>query len=186
MGTDPRRPSASRAAVPSRARRKRIGGTAALALTLAAMLPALAPAAQSVVTGTVAPGRLSLGTGAPADVHSPRSDTTVLSVPLRVTDARGTGEGWHVTVAQETLGADALPVSVVGASERCLAGSCTAPVNVVAYPSELSPGGPAADVFSARPGSGQGSFAITPRLRVASGASRAADIALTFTVASGP
>src|ERR1700744_1610265 len=65
---------------------------------------------------------------------------TELDLRTTVTDARGTGSGWFLSLAAASprAPADATPI-VTGADAACGSGSaCTSPVNSVAYPLSVS------------------------------------------------
>jgi hypothetical protein len=90
-------------------RRVLIIGSAAL------LLAAPAGAGTIVVKLTFAPGKL-LVKSAPATVAQ------AVQVPVTVADGRGNGNGWTLRVTSAT------PVTVVGITARCAAGStCTLP-----------------------------------------------------------
>ena len=88
-----------------------------------------------------------------------------------IVDARGTGTGWRLRIA--ATGLESGELSVTGVRVEPLAGR--PPTNRVDYPVQV-PFGAAkpVDLFSAAPGSGMGTFALTPRVvaRLASGAPR--------------
>ena len=87
-----------------------------LPLVLAALvLAAPAGAGTIVVKLTFVPGKLAVKS-APATVSGTRQ------VPVTIADGRGSGEGWTLRVNS------AKPVTVVGITARCAAGStCTLP-----------------------------------------------------------
>jgi hypothetical protein len=83
--------------------------------TAALLLAGPAAAGTIVVTLTFAPGKLAVKS-APATVAK------AVQVPVTVADGRGNGQGWTLRVNS------AKPVTVVGISARCAAGStCTLP-----------------------------------------------------------
>lgn len=82
---------------------------------------------------------------------------TELDLRTAVTDARGTGGGWVLTLAA----APSASLIVTGADAACGPGSaCTLPVNTVAYPLTTSLTGTRTLVFEAAPSSGLGSASI--------------------------
>jgi hypothetical protein len=96
-----------------------------------------------------------------------------LDVRSTVTDPRGTGGGWLLSVAAYARGSGpSSPVLVVaGATAACVSGSvCTLPVNAVRYPVPVSLTGSRAIVFEARPSTGLGAQVVDFRVIVSSAA----------------
>jgi hypothetical protein len=86
-----------------------------ITLLVALFLAAPAGAGTIIVKLTFAPGKLAVK-AAPATVSGTRE------VPLTIADGRGSGDGWTLKVDS------ASPVTVVGITARCAAGStCTLP-----------------------------------------------------------
>jgi hypothetical protein len=77
-----------------------------------------------------------------------------------VVDARGSGAGWRLRIA--ATGVESGELSVTGVRVEALAGR--PPANRVAYPVRVAFGAAEpVELFSAAPGSGMGTFALTPR-----------------------
>jgi WxL domain surface cell wall-binding len=173
-------------------------GVAALATA------AVALAGNITATATVnGAGALGLSHGATATVGPVTLDGSDQSVnytlPLSITDARGSGAGWNATITSttfndgsgHTLATSASDVS--GVTSSCVAGgSCTAPTNSIAYPLTVPAGAtaPAAvKLFNAAANTGMGRFTVTPTIGVAvPGNAYAGTYTSTVTVAavSGP
>jgi hypothetical protein len=172
-------------------------GLAALILVSAAVAGTIT--ATATVTGA---GSLALSNGATASISDTLdgTDQTVsYTVPLTLTDARGSGAGWNLTLtsttftdgASHTLATSASTIASV--AMVCVAGgSCTNPTNSITYPVTIPAAAtaPAAvKVFSSAANSGLGRFTITPTVNVAiPGNSYAGSYSSTLTVAavSGP
>ena len=89
-----------------------------ISVSLALVLAAPAGAGTIIVKLTFAPGKLAVK-AAPATV------TGTQQVPVTIADGRGNGNGWTLKVNASS------PVSVVGITARCAAGStCTLPTAV--------------------------------------------------------
>ena len=90
---------------------------------------------------------------------------TELDLRTTVTDARGTGGGWFLSLAVTPSAS----LIVTGADAACGSGSaCTLPVNTVAYPLTTSLAGTRTLVFEAAPSSGLGSESIDVHVAVPS------------------
>ncbi len=154
-------------------------GLATMAAVVA--LPAAAFAATATSTGTLAPGALSLTTSA-APTFSATLDgtdqTKTYTVPTVVTDSRGSGAGWNLTITStqfttggatpSTLATNAS--SITGVANSCAPGStCTNPTNSVSYPVGV-PAAPtpptAVKYFNAATSTGKGKFNNTPSVDV--------------------
>jgi len=87
---------------------------------------------------------------------------TQLEVRTAVTDARGTGEGWFLSLAAASGGAPASgSLIVTDADAACRDGStCTLPVNAMTYPLTASLTGTRTLVYEAAPSSGLGEESI--------------------------
>lgn len=81
-----------------------------------------------------------------------------LEVITSVTDARGTGAGWFLSLAATApIGSTDQSLTVTGARSACEAGSaCTAPDSDIPYPVPVSVNGARSWVFEAEPSSGLG------------------------------
>jgi hypothetical protein len=175
------------------------------AIATAALAPgATALAATSTVTGNVAGGALSLvSTATPSfSVTLDGTDqTATYSVPAVVTDARGNGAGWNLTVTStqfttgggspSTLATDASRIT--SATNQCVSGAtCTDPTNSIGYPVTIPAAAtpPAAvKYFNAATGSGRGKFDNTADVSVAVPANTDAGTyssTLTLSAVSGP
>jgi hypothetical protein len=178
-------------------------------ILVAVAVTALATAAVAVagnITATAnvsGAGSLGLSHGASATVGPVTLDGTDQTVnytlPLSITDARGSGAGWNATVTStwfsdgsgHNLGASASSIS--GVSSACVAGgSCTSPTNAISYPLTVPAGStaPAAvKLFNAAANTGMGRFTVTPTIGVSvPGNAYAGTFSSTVTVAvvSGP
>ena len=172
-------------------------GTAALVLGSAAIAGTIT--ATATVTGA---GALSLSNGASATLTDTLdgSDQTVnYTLPLTLTDARGAGTGWNLTLTSTTFSDGAghtlatTASSVASVSQACFAGgTCTNPTNAITYPTTVPAAAtaPAAvKVFNAAANTGMGKFTITPTVNVlVPGNSFSGSYTSTLTVAavSGP
>jgi hypothetical protein len=172
-------------------------GLAALILVSAAVAGTITATATVSGAGSLA---LSNGTTATLSDTLDGTDQTVsYTVPLTLTDARGSGAGWNLTLtsttftdgASHTLSTSASTIASVAMA--CVAGgSCTNATNAIAYPVTIPAAAtaPAAvKVFNSAANSGLGRFTITPTVNVAiPGNSYAGSYTSTLTVAavSGP
>jgi hypothetical protein len=174
-----------------------------LALAAAALVVAAVAIAGTVTaTATVAgAGSLSLSNGATATISDTLdgTDQTVnYTLPLSMTDARGTGTGWNLTVTSTTFntGTHTLATgasSIASVASACVAGgTCSNPTNAIAYPLTIPVGATAptaVKLFNAAATTGLGRFTITPSINVSiPGNSFAGSYASTLTIAavSGP
>lgn len=178
--------------------------TLIVTIALAALAAATAAVAGNVtatasITGG---GSLALSHGSAATVSSTLDGTdqnATYTLPLSLSDIRGTGAGWNVTVTS-TLFSDgsghAFPAgtsSVTGVTSACVSGgSCTSATNSVTYPLTVpaaSTAPAAVKLFNAAAGTGMGRFTLTPTFAVAiPGNAYAGSYASTVTLAavSGP
>jgi WxL domain surface cell wall-binding len=158
------------------------------ALVFAAVAVAATLQATAAITGTAG---VSLGLpSAPAVTATLNgADQTVSYSPqLGITDARGTGTGWNVTVgatpftdsASHTFAAG----SVTSIAQTCAAGSsCSAPTNSVTYPISLT--STASKVFNAAANTGMGKVDVTPTIQTSIPANAyAGNYTSTLTVAT--
>jgi hypothetical protein len=172
-------------------------GLAALILVSAAVAGTIT--ATATVTGA---GSIALSNGATASISDTLdgTDQTVsYTVPLNITDARGSGAGWNLTLtsttftdaSSHTLATSASTVASVAMA--CVGGnSCTSATNAITYPVTVpaAVSAPAAvKVFNAAANTGMGKLTVTPTINVAiPGNSYAGTYTSTLTVAavSGP
>ena len=171
----------------------------AAALTTTAAALAGTMTATATVAGTAGIS-LNLPSGPSFSSTLDGTDQTVsYSVPLTLTDARGTGAGWNLTLTSTTFNdgsGHTLSTSastVASATVTCVAGgTCTTPINAITYPVTVpaAVSAPAAvKVFNSAANTGMGRFTITPSINVAiPGNSYAGSYTSTLTVAavSGP
>jgi putative surface cell wall-binding protein len=175
-----------------------LAGLAALAVSAAALAGTITASAS--VTGA---GSLGLSHGTTASVPSITLDgtdqTASYTLPLSITDARGTGSGWNATVTSTTFSDGSghslatSASSVTGVTSSCVAGgTCTNPTNSITYPLTVPAGStaPAAvKLFDAAANSGMGRFTVTPAISISvPGNAYAGTYSSTVTVAvaSGP
>lgn len=174
-------------------------GLAAAALALAAAAVAGTVTATATVSGA---GSLSLTNGATAtltDTLDGTDQSVNYALPLTLTDARGTGAGWNLTVTSttfsdgsgHTLGTSAS--SIASVVMACVAGgTCTSATNAITYPLTMPAAttAPAAvKLFNSAATTGLGRFTITPTIDVTiPGNAYAGSYSSTITVAaiSGP
>lgn len=175
-----------------------------LAVAAAALAAATAAFAGNVTaTANVSgAGALSFSHGATASVSSTLDGTDQsvnYTLPLSISDVRGGGAGWNLTVTSTTF-TDAsshtlsnAASSIGSAAVTCTAGgSCTNPTNAISYPLTVPAAAtaPAAvKLFNAAANTGMGRFTVTPTINVAvPGNAFAGAYTSTVTVAavSGP
>ena len=175
------------------------GGITVAVLALSAAAFAGNVTATATVSGA---GSLALSNGTTAtltDTLDGTDQTVNYSVPLTLTDARGTGAGWNLTITSttfndgsgHTLGTGASTIASVGMA--CVAGgTCTNATNSITYPVTVpaAASAPAAvKLFNSASASGLGRFTITPSINVTiPGNTYAGTYTSTITVAavSGP
>jgi hypothetical protein len=162
----------------------------ALVASTAALAGTLTPTAT--VTGTAGIS-LSLPSNPSISSTLDGTDQTVSYAPvLGVTDARGAGSGWNVTIAATTFSDGAshtlAPGTLTGVTSACKSGStCTATSNSVTYP--ITIGTTASKFFNSALNTGLGRFDVTPTISVSiPGNAYAGSYTSTVTVAtvSGP
>jgi hypothetical protein len=140
---------------------------------------------SALATVSVRPGALWLNVPDPPQRIAERPDMLAYNVPLTVTDARGSGAGWHATMAvTSTATADQHAVTATGAQTACYAGSCTPPVNTTPYPIQIPLDDSPTNVFNASRKSGMGTISISLQIEVP--APSATPLLATVTVAEGP
>ena len=175
-----------------------------IGIALAAMILVSAAVAGTITaTATVSgAGSLSLSNGATASISDTLdgTDQTVgYTLPLSITDARGSGAGWNLTLTSTTFNDGAghtLSTSASTIASVAMAcqggGSCTNATNAITYPVTVPAAAtaPAAvKIFNAAANTGMGRFTITPTINVAiPGNSFSGSYTSTLTVAavSGP
>lgn len=161
------------------------------AATALALVPS-AQAARVSATGTVRGGGLTANAleGPIALSRSAADGQRRFFVPVTVTDARGTGEGWRLIVEADPDTGSGVRLLATGASATCASGTCTPPRDTVSYPVEVLGTAPSpATVFDAARTSGFGRFTITTTFSLAlepSSASIPAEVGLRFLTVSGP
>ena len=174
-------------------------GIAVAVLALAAAAVAGTVTATATVSGA---GSLALSNGSTAtltDTLDGTDQTVAYTLPLTLTDARGTGAGWNLTVTSTTFNDGSGHTLATGASSIgsvamvCVAGgTCTNPTNSIAYPLTMpaAASAPAAvKLFNSAAATGLGRFTVTPTINVSiPGNSYAGTYSSTITVAavSGP
>jgi hypothetical protein len=174
-------------------------GIAAAALAIAAAAVAGTVTATATVSGA---GSLALSNGSTASITDTLDGTDQsvgYTLPLTLTDARGTGAGWNLTVTSTTFSDGSghtlatSASSIASVAMVCVAGgTCTNPTNAITYPVTMpaAASAPAAiKLFNSAATTGLGRFTITPTINVAiPGNSYAGTYSSTITVAavSGP
>lgn len=162
----------------------------AIVATMAVAGAALALGVSGTITGTsgiaLDPGSAPTFTGTLSG-----SDQTVTYQPnLTVTDARGTGAGWHLTVSATALtdGTHNLAQSITSVNQACASGStCTLPTSSVSLPVALGSSG--TSFYSSAAGYGLGKVGVDPTVSVAiPGNSYAGSYSstVTFATVAGP
>lgn len=133
---------------------------ALVALAAVAPLPSATAGSARV---TLRPGGLTVSA---ASVTIVREDPIELDLRVGVVDARGSGEGWSVSLGAYAPGdSSGSGFVVTGASVACSPGSsCTLAVNDVAYPSAVKLTAATARVFGAEAGTGLGAQSIDVHL----------------------
>jgi WxL domain surface cell wall-binding len=178
---------------------------AGLMLALVACAVAAGASADTgLVTGTVTARTLSQSTSATPSFSvtlNGTDQTASYTLPITVTDSRGSGAGWNLTVTStqfttgggspNTLSTSASTISA--ASATCNTGSsCTNPTNSVSYPLGLPAGATpptAVKFFNAALTTGLGKFTLTPTVQVSVPANTYAGTytsTVTLAIVSGP
>jgi len=160
--------------------------TAALAVAAAAVAASLS--ATAAVTGTAGVS-LALPSTPAINATLNGADQQLAYAPqLGVTDARGTGTGWNVTVAAtpftDTAGHSFAAGVVKSIVQACSTGStCSTPTNSVSYPVSLT--STASKVFSAAANTGMGKVDVTPTIETTvPGNAYAGNYTSTLTIAT--
>ena len=153
-----------------------------LILSMAIGGSAIAAFADSSTGATVAVNAGTLTESGPASVSATAvtlngsDQTTTYSLGLTVTEARGSGAGWNLTITSTTFTAGTHSLSTTASSiiavptVSCNAGSsCTNPTNSITNPLGVPAGtiAPAAvKFFNAAANTGMGKFTITPTVTI--------------------
>jgi WxL domain surface cell wall-binding len=183
--------------------RSRAAAVAAAAVAaLAGPLAAFGGTSTDVTaTATVNPGTLALSSSATPSVSvtlDGTDKTPTYSLPFTVSDPRGTGAGWNITVTSTTFttGSKSLATNasaVTAVSSACSGGTtCTNASSSVGLPVTVPAGStaPAAVMFfDSALNSGMGEVVVTPTVQVSVPASTFAGTytsTVTLAVASGP
>ncbi len=176
----------------------------ALAATVSvfAVVPALADG--SGVTATLTGGSLSESTSAAPSVSVTLNGTDQVksyTVPITVTDATGSGDGWELTITSTTFATEGATHSfatdattITGVTAVCTEGNtCTDPDNSITYSSFTVPAGTSAPdpvvFYNAAADSGLGSFTVTPTMYLAVPANMYAgsySSTITLSIDNGP
>jgi hypothetical protein len=163
----------------------------ALVATMAIAGAAFALGVTGTITGTAG---IALDPGsAPSftDTLNGTDQNVTYQPGLTVTDARGTGNGWHLTVSATSLtdGTHNLAQSISAVSQACVNGSsCTLPGSQsVSLP--VAVGSTGTSFYSSGSAAGLGKLAINPTVSVAiPGSAYAGSYAstVTFAAVAGP
>jgi hypothetical protein len=134
-------------------------------VSIAACAIAAAPAHATTASVAISGGGLTMST---PSVRVVSQNPTELELTTTVTDARGTGSGWFLSLDANSAGATSDGSLVVtGADATCVTGSaCTPPANPVSYPLTASLAGSRTLLFEADPSSGLGAQSIAARILV--------------------
>jgi hypothetical protein len=161
-------------------RRRCIGLVSAAACALTA-----APAHATTASVAIAGGGLTMST---PSVRVVSQNPTELELTTTVTDARGTGSGWFLSLDANSAGATSDGSLVVtGADATCVAGSaCTPPVNPLSYPLTASLTGSRTLLFEADPSSGLGAQSIAARMIVPAGFRSGLNLSLSLSTPPSP
>jgi WxL domain surface cell wall-binding len=170
-------------------------GLAIIALAIASAASAGNVTATATVTGQGALGlTLPSGPGLTSTLDgTDQVDTYTLG--LGVTDARGSGAGWHLSITSTTFNdgsGHTLATSastITGVTSSCVSGgTCTSPSNSRTYPLGVPAGSTAptaVDFFNAAANSGLGRFTVTPTIAVTiAGNAYAGSYTSTVTIAA--
>ena len=153
-----------------------------LILTMAIGGSAIAAFADSSTGATVMVNAGSLTASGPTSVSATavtlngNDQTTTYSLGLTVTDARGSGAGWNLTITSTTFTTGAHSLSTTASNINaaptvvCTGGStCTNPTNGITYPLGVPAAATAptpVKLFNAAANTGMGNFTITPTITV--------------------
>ncbi len=140
----------------------------ALVATMAIAGAAFALGVSGVITGTAG---IALDPGsAPsfADTLNGADQTVTYQPGLTVTDARGSGAGWHLTAQATPLsdGTHTLIQDITTVAQNCASGStCTLPTSAVSLPVLMGSSG--TSFYSSAANYGLGKVAVNPTVAVA-------------------
>ena len=174
-------------------------GLGVAALVLAAVAVAGTVTATATVSGAGSMSMTHGSTASMSDTLDGTDQSVSWTLPLSVTDARGSGAGWNLTVTSTTFndgsghslstGAS----SMTAVSSSCTAGgACANPTNAITYPMTVPAAGTAPTAvkfFNAAANTGMGRFTVTPSVSATiPGNAYAGSYTSTWTVAavSGP
>jgi VCBS repeat protein/putative surface cell wall-binding protein len=129
-----------------------------------------------------------------------QDQTLNYTLPITVTDATASGNGWNLTITSTQFSTSASPVNTlpttastaISASSVCAAGTCVNPTNAVSYPLTIPAGASAptpVKLFNAAVGTGMGAFTITPSVNILIPGSAVAGTytsTITLAIVSGP
>jgi len=145
----------------------------------AVIVYASGPSSNTNVAVTIRGGNLTLSnsTNQVSLNVSKKVNLINYSLPIMVTDARGSGSGWNLTITSTTFvtsnSKDKLPTNasqIIGVTLGCSANfTCTKPVNSISYPLGVPAGDkapPPMKFFNAAVNSGLGGFNLTTMVQV--------------------
>ena len=143
-------------------------GLAALTVTTVAVASTLTT--TGTVSGTAGISMAMPGNPSFSDTLDGTDQTASYSALLGITDARGTGPGWNLTISATSFsdgsGHTLAPGAVSAVSASCTGGSsCTGATNAITYP--LTVTGSAVKFFNAAAATGMGKVNVTPTVDVA-------------------
>ena len=167
---------------------------------------AVAAGVVCVAALAVAPLASALGVLTEATTAAPTFSVTLngsnqsptYTLPITVTDTRGTGAGWNLTITStqlKTSGGQTLSTtasSIAGVTSSCSVSPCTNPTNRVIYPLTVPAGATAPTAvkfYNAAAATGLGTFTVTPTVKVAVPANAfkgTYQSTITLAIASGP
>jgi hypothetical protein len=154
--------------------------------------------ATATVLGAGSISLASASTATISDTLDGTDQTVSYTLPLTMTDARGSGAGWNLTITSTTFntGSHTLATtasSIASVTSSCAVGvTCTDPTNSISYPLTVPAAATAPTAvkfFNAAVNTGMGQFTITPSINVTiPGNSYAGSYTSTLTIAavSGP
>jgi hypothetical protein len=161
------------------ARRRFIGLWSIAACALIA-----APADATTASVTITGGGLTMST---PSVRVISQNPTELEVTTTVTDARGTGSGWFLSLGAGSAGTTSGGLVITGADAACVTGSaCTVPVNPVSYPLTASLTATRTMLFEADRLSGMGAQTIRARMLVPAGFRAGLNLSLSLSTPPAP
>ena len=154
-------------------------------VSIAACALAASPAHASTASVAIAGAGLTMST---PSVRVVSQNPTELELTTTVTDARGTGSGWFLSLGSNSAGATSdSSLVVTGADATCLTGSaCMPPVNPVSYPLTASLTGSRTLLFEADPSSGLGAQSIAARMIVPASFRSGLNLSLSLSTPPSP